>query len=99
MDRERERERITVSLCLRSEIIFTFVEVVSNKNNAFLFGAETFLRKIINSCFAFLFQIIALNRENLPALRQDFPQEMSDLIIASDIYEILPSVSKVSLIT
>ena len=54
---------------------------------------------LFNRLFVFLSQIIALNRENLSALRQEFPQEMSDLILASDIYEILPSVSKVSLIT
>ncbi len=43
-----------------------------------------------------LFQILPLNRENLPQLRHDFPQEMCDLILASDIFVVEPSIIRVS---
>ena len=42
----------------------------------------------------YLPQILPFNRENLPRLREDYPDEMNDLIIASDLFDIRPSVHK-----
>ena len=39
-------------------------------------------------------QILPLNRRNLPNLREDHPNDMNDLVTASDFYDIKPSVYK-----
>ena len=40
------------------------------------------------------FQIIPLNRDNLPNLRRDFPHDMGDMLEASDFYDIRPAIPR-----
>ncbi|ELT97503.1 hypothetical protein CAPTEDRAFT_221462 [Capitella teleta] len=39
-------------------------------------------------------QITSLNRDNMPNLLRDFPHDMADLLVASDIFTIKPSVAR-----
>ncbi len=43
---------------------------------------------------ASILQILPLNRNNLPLLREDHPLDMADLVTASDFFDIHPSVYK-----